>query len=121
MHKDRKKAYKLGFWAEQLASVILLFKGYRILEKRYKTPVGEIDIIACKQNTLVFVEVKMRKTKEMAFESVTPRMKDRISRAAQFYLSSQKHVHNPDIRFDMMAITPPFFWQHLDNAWMISA
>ena len=68
--KARLKSYKAGVWAEILAVVIFRLKGYRILARRYKCRMGEIDVLLVKGRTLVAVEVKYCKTYEGAVHSV---------------------------------------------------
>jgi putative endonuclease len=114
----KQKTYELGLKAEKMAAGYLTLKGYKVLEERYKTPYGEIDLIAQKKNLIAFIEVKARQTKEQALESITPRMKKRISQAALFYIS-QNDVPAMDYRFDLMAVTIPFSIDHLKNAWMM--
>jgi len=113
----RVKAHRRGHMAESVAAVFLMLKGYRILSRRYKTPVGEIDIIARRGNAVVFVEVKTRKAIDTALESVTVKMKRRIERAGEYYLSTHPAEVGRDLRFDVIAISLPFFIRHLDNAW----
>ena len=59
---ERVAAFRVGISAESRAAAFLIAKGYRILARRFRTPVGEIDIVAGRRNTLVFVEVKARNT-----------------------------------------------------------
>lgn len=117
MADNRLKTYRYGVLAEYAAAFYLRLKGYRILAMRYKTPVGEIDIIACRKNTLVFTEVKARPSFRLGVESITPRMKRRIIKAASYYLAKNSRDTDPEIRFDVIAFSPPFFIRHLDNAW----
>lgn len=117
----QKTTYRRGLWAEFIAAWFLRLQGYRILATRYKTPVGEVDLIARKQNTLVFVEVKARKTAEAALEAVTPTMKRRIIRAAQTYIAYYPDYADYDMRFDVIGVSPPFSIQHLDNVWESTA
>ena len=63
MREKRVKAYRRGLFAETVAALLLRLKGYAIVARRYKTPVGEIDLVALKGKRLAFVEVKRRKTK----------------------------------------------------------
>ena len=53
---DRIKAYKKGHSIERLAALYLTLKGYKILKTRYKTPLGEIDLIVRRKNQIVFIE-----------------------------------------------------------------
>lgn len=115
--RKKRKAYFYGLYAEILTVVFLTLKGYRILKWRYKTPVGEIDILAKKKNALIVVEVKARRTLDTAKESVTLKMQKRIIRAAEYYINRHPECMDMDIRFDLMAIGGFFSAQHLDNAW----
>ena len=121
-----KNTYKRGIWAERFAAFYLILKGYRIICTRYKTPVGEIDILAQKHKTLVAVEVKARPTHSQALHSVTIRTRRRIEKAMLYYVS-KSHVYNKwNIRFDVIGVVIGFQihkpWRcfsihHLDNAW----
>ncbi len=110
-------SYKRGHIAEQLAALYLVCKGYKILKRRYKTPVGEIDLIARRRSTLVLVEVKLRSTEAAALESITPKNQSRVTQAAQYYISANPACADMDIRFDVIVMGWPFYWRHLDNAW----
>lgn len=112
-----KDGYEFGLLAESLAALFLMAKGYRILARRFKTPVGEIDLIARRGCTIAFIEVKARGNLSAALESVTPMMKSRIGRAAQYFLSSNAALSSCVLRFDLIALAPPFYLRHLDNAW----
>ncbi len=114
---DRLKSYKHGHMAEQLAALYLLLKGYKILKRRYKTPVGEIDLVARKRNILVLVEVKLRKDPTAALESITLKNQSRVMQAAQYFISAHPSCAHMDIRFDAIVMGWPFYWRHLDNAW----
>lgn len=117
-HKE--KTYDWGLKAEKMAAGYLKLKGYKILQERYKTPYGEIDLIAQKKNMIAFIEVKARKTNRDALESITPKMKKRIADAALYYIS-QNQTDDMDLRFDLITVTPPFSVHHLDNAWTVDA
>ena len=98
-----------------MASWYLRLQGYRILATRMKTPVGEIDLVARRGNVLVFVEVKSRSRIDNALESVQSRQSQRIIRAAEYYLSRYRGKTS-DIRFDVIAIQPPFRVKHIRAA-----
>ena len=66
MRERRVRAYSSGLFAETVTALLLRLKGHRIVARRYKTPVGEIDPVALKGKRLAFIEVKRRKTKEDA-------------------------------------------------------
>ncbi len=110
------KSYTQGLNAEILAILYLFFKGYRILNWRFKTSLGEIDILAEKRGALVCVEVKQRADIASALEAVTPAMRSRIARCAKAYVSQNPHYFNKSIRFDLIAISGLRI-RHLDNAW----
>jgi putative endonuclease len=97
--------YALGIVGENLAVDVLSSRGYAILERRYRTDHGEIDIIAMDGETLVFVEVRAKATAECgtAAESVTREKQRRIVRMAAVYLAMHNLV-DPQCRFDVVAI-----------------
>lgn len=114
--RERLAAFRLGLSAESRAALLLFAKGYRIAARRWKTPFGEIDIVARRRRTLVFVEVKARERADEAAEAVTERAKRRIIAAAELWLA-----HHPDdagryIRFDVILVTPGRIPHHLANA-----
>jgi putative endonuclease len=82
MNKDQVRAYREGVMAETLAGILFRLKGYRIIAKRYRSPVGEIDLVATNGERLAFVEG--RKTQADAAFAVTAKQKRRIVRAAQY-------------------------------------
>jgi putative endonuclease len=96
--------------------MLLIAKGYRIVARRWKTPLGEIDIVARRRRTLVFVEVKARANVEDAAEAVTERSKRRIIAAAEVWLAHRPDDANCDIRFDVMLVTPGKLPRHFMNA-----
>jgi putative endonuclease len=117
MTQERLKRYRLGLWAESLAAFYLRGKGYRIMARRFKSPLGEIDLIARRGNVLAFIEVKLRADHDAAALSVTPRTKQRIERAARLYLSRHQAEAGRDHRFDVITVRLPFSVRHIDNAW----
>lgn len=120
MKRAGDSGYRFGLRAEMLAAWLLRAKGYCILARRYKTPVGEVDIIARRGRTLVFVEVKARAMLADALQCLSPQGQARTTRAAQYYIASHAAQAAGDIRFDFIALAPPFYWRHLDNAWMVT-
>ena len=123
--KDKKIiSYKFGLIAEIVTIIFLSFKGYKILAWRYKTKLGEIDIIASKilnkkSGILVAVEVKARKGEFLAEELVTKHQKMRIKKAITAFTARKNNFYqNFDIRFDLIIIRPwkipihfPGFWE----------
>ena len=113
----KHKAYQSGVLSEVLCAWLLRAKGYRILERRYRTPSGEIDLIARRRDTVVFVEVKFRKTVEAAAFAIEPRQRFRINKAAQSYLTRAGLPANVRLRFDAMLVSPWAPIKQLKNAW----
>lgn len=113
----RRAAYRRGHAAEYLAAAWLLLKGYRLLARRWKSPYGEIDLIARRGKTLTFVEVKTRKTMGEALEAVTPHQRRRIAQAASAYLQQIRDASVFSCRFDVVAYVPPLRLRHVKDAW----
>ena len=95
----------LGKKGEELAITQLKTLKYKVLERNYKCPLGEIDIIARDKNTLVFIEVKTRATRDFGgpAAAVDPRKQRQLSRVALTYLN-QKKLFDIPARFDVVAI-----------------
>ncbi|MBM3469037.1 MAG: YraN family protein [Alphaproteobacteria bacterium] len=108
--------HRQGYLAEFLAAWTLRLKGYRILKYRYKTAVGEIDLIASRGSTLVAVEVKYRLNLQQALEAISFRQQKRIEMALSLYL---RHLPwTPEnIRFDPVLLIPYKWPKHIMNAW----
>jgi putative endonuclease len=116
--RDPKRiaAFQQGISAESKAAAMLLMKGYHILARRFRSPVGELDIVARRRGTLVFVEVKARASYEEAVEAVTEPQRRRIVAGAEFWLASHPQEGQGDIRFDVVIVTPGRLPQHIPNA-----
>jgi putative endonuclease len=113
---ERVEAFRLGLSAESRAAMFLIAKAYRIVARRWKTPFGEIDIVARRRHTLVFVEVKARASIDAAIEAVTERGKSRIVGAAEFWLARHPDDVNAEIRFDVILVAPGKMPRHIANA-----
>lgn len=109
-----KNSYAWGLWAEQLCVLVLLFKGYRILGKRIKTPAGEIDVLAAKGKTLVVMEVKKRGDDFAAASAIAPQQQLRLMGAAKYIL--KQHSGYETLRFDAMLFAPARLPRHIKNA-----
>jgi putative endonuclease len=109
----RVAAFRTGLSAEGRAAAYLMMKGYRILARRFRTPYGEIDIVARRRNLLAFVEVKARASFDEAAYAVTPRQQQRIVEAAQAWLMAHPEHADFDLRFDAMLIAPRRLPRHL--------
>jgi putative endonuclease len=110
---ERVAAFRTGISAEGRAAAFLMAKGYRILAKRFRTPYGEIDIIARKRNLLAFVEVKARASLDDAAYAVTPRQQRRIIDAAQAWLMTHPEHAEFELRFDAILVAPRSLPRHL--------
>ncbi|GGY37485.1 YraN family protein [Parvularcula lutaonensis] len=102
----RRSAEKAGRLAETLAALFLVAKGYRLLAQRFVARGGEIDLVTRKAGTLVFVEVKLRRTLEEARLAVTPRNAARIRAAADAYLARKALRTDLPLRYDIVAVSP---------------
>jgi putative endonuclease len=114
--QERVAAFRLGLSAESRAAMLLIAKAYRIVARRWKTPFGEIDIVARRRRDLVFVEVKARERFDDAAEAVTDRSKRRIVRAAELWLAQHPDDAQCFIRFDVILVAPAKMPRHLVNA-----
>jgi putative endonuclease len=114
--RHRVAAFRLGLSAESRAAMLLMAKGYRIAARRFKTPFGEIDIVARRRNALVFVEVKARDRADAAAAAVTDRGKRRILSAAELWLAHHPGDAQRFIRFDVILVTPGRLPRHVANA-----
>ena len=112
----RVAALRTGISAESRAAAFLMAKGYRILAKRFRTPYGEIDLVARKRNLLAFIEVKARASLDEAAYAVTPRQQARIIDAAGAWLMAHPEHAEFEIRFDAMLIAPGRLPRHLTGA-----
>jgi putative endonuclease len=109
----RVAAFRTGLSAEARAAAYLMVKGYRILARRFRTPYGEIDIVARRRNLLAFVEVKARASLDEAAYAVTAHQQQRIIQAAQAWLMTHPEHADFDLRFDVMLIAPKHLPRHL--------
>lgn len=118
MTSDRAKrgaqAHRTGLAAEETAARLAQERGLTILERRYRTPYGEIDLIAQGPGLLVFIEVKARRSQEEAAHSLTPRQWQRLEAAALHFVSVYRtptNLSDPvanntgfDLRFDVVLV-----------------
>jgi putative endonuclease len=112
----RVKANRRGHRGEALAAFALRLKGWRIVAKRYRSPLGEIDLIARRGNLIAMVEVKARSSFRGAMDSVTPAAQKRIMGSADLWLSRQKDAAKLSIRFDIIAVLPWRWPIHVERA-----
>ena len=113
---DRLKAFRRGHVSEYLAALYLLAKGYRIRAIRYRTKLGEIDIIARRGDLVVCVEVKARRDVYSAVFAVTGTAQHRIRAASDIWLSRQPDAHRLSLRYDIVAVLPWRLPRHFVDA-----
>jgi putative endonuclease len=114
--RDRREAERRGHRAEGAACWLLRLKGYRILARRVKTPMGEIDIIARRGRTTAFVEVKARASFDRAMLSVNERQAARLVNAARAWTARNEAALAGPCRFDIVAVSAYLWPRHLPNA-----
>jgi len=106
--KGEASSKRTGLYYETQAAVFLEKQGYQILERNFRCPAGEIDLIAKEGGYLCFVEVKYRSERETGTpeEAVDAKKQKRISRAALYYLMKQGLGDTTPCRFDVVGIRP---------------
>ncbi len=118
--KRRRAAEKRGRWAEVLAELALRLKGYRILERRYRTRLGEIDLIAKRGEIIAFVEVKARIDRRTAIDSVPAATQHRIRAASDLWigrmLGQRRSIAHCSYRYDIVAVEPRRWPVHFPDA-----
>lgn len=100
-----RRRVELGRLGETLAANVLVTKGYRLIERNYRCPLGELDIVTAKGDILVFVEVRTRRGQQFGTpeESITTKKKEHLIAAAQSYLQD-KQLGDVDWRIDVVAV-----------------
>jgi putative endonuclease len=113
---ERRQRYQRGLIAELVAATLLMLKGYRILARRHRTRLGEIDLIAVRGRRLAFVEVKRRPTIEHATLCIDERQIQRISAAAEQWVWLHPAYHTHEIGLDAVVVAPGRWPRHLAHA-----
>ena len=113
----RQLAERRGRRAEQFAALWLNAKGYRVLARGWRTPQGEVDLIARRGQIIAAIEVKRRANSNQAIEAVSPRQRRRIARAAMAYLARLPDATKLSLRFDVVVVVPWRLPQHIVGAW----
>lgn len=114
---SRKRHERAGRLAEAVAAWHLRLRGYRILARRYATPVGEIDLVARRGGLLLFVEVKRRADAGTALGALQPLQQSRIARAAEAFLQRHPRLAACAVRFDLVAVAPWRLPRHVPDVW----
>lgn len=114
----RSKAtnHSKGIAAETIAVEALQAAGFAVLNRRYRTPAGEVDLIVASPDALAFVEVKRRPTAAKAMEAITPRQQRRIAGAAEIWLQANPEYADRDMTFDAILICPRSAPHHIRDA-----
>jgi putative endonuclease len=114
-YSSRLTAERKGRKGETLAAVFLMLKGYRIIARRYKTKLGEVDIIARRRDVVAMVEVKARASVVEAMDAVDHSTMRRIEAAGDIWLSKQRDFARLNIRYDLIAILPRKWPVHVES------
>lgn len=117
MSRNRRAAETRGRRGETLAAWYLRLHGWRILDRRVKTPRGEIDLVARRGRTVCFVEVKWRASAEDRDLAIDEYRLRRVAQAAEAV--APRYVrHGETQRIDVLLLAPRVFPRHIRNAWM---
>ncbi|WPX96262.1 YraN family protein [Candidatus Bandiella euplotis] len=111
--------YKNGMNAEMVVISHLIRHRYSIIKHRYKTKYGELDIIAARQNVLLFIEVKNRKIIPN-YEVISQKQKKRCYDTALHFLANNPQFSNFTMRFDCFFIDAYGEIKHIQNSWEIT-
>ena len=115
----KQKSYLFGIFAEYYVIFLFFFKGYILLKHRYKTKMGEIDLIFKNKDNLIAVEVKARKdTNTNIGEVVSFKQYKRIMNSLKLFLNKNIEYSNFNTRIDVVLVKGLFNIQHLKNVWM---
>lgn len=115
--RDRRAAEASGRRGERIAGWWLRLKGWRVIDRRVRTPVGEVDLVARRGNLVAFVEVKTRATGTELDFAIDERRLARVAAAAE-YLMPRYAGPGDDIRVDVVLIAPRTPPRHIENAWI---
>lgn len=113
----RREAEKRGRRAEAWAAFALRVKGYQVIARRQRSPVGEIDLIVRRGRIIAFVEVKQRPDVLSGLDAVTPTAQRRIARAARAWLIAKRVNDAFEVRFDVIVVVPRRWPAHIRDVW----
>lgn len=113
---QRLAAEKRGRQGERIAAWWLRLKGWSILDRRVRTPAGEIDLVARRGAMVAFIEVKARKTGASLDEAIDERRLNRVAAAAEAVAATYLKPGD-DMRIDVMLLAPGRPPRHLENVW----
>ena len=112
----RQRAEQAGREGEGRAAIWLRLKGWRILARRRKTPLGEIDLIAKRGNLVAFIEVKWRNSAAELDFAIDERRLARVAAAVEA-VAHDYAGEGDDVRIDVLLLAPGTFPRHIVNAW----
>lgn len=112
----RRRRDRHGRLAELIAAALLMSKGYRILARRYRTPLGEIDLVATRRDRLVFVEVKQRASGVPLAAVLSPHQMYRVHNASDLWLGRNARYQSHTIGFDLIVMESWRLPRHFENA-----
>lgn len=119
MISKKQKSYLFGLISEYYVIFLFFFNGYKLLEHRYKTKLGEIDLIFKKNNNIIAVEVKARKNKNIQIEEIVSRKQFfRIINCLKIFLNKNEIYSNFNVMVDVVLVKNIFKIQHIKNAWV---
>ena len=111
--------YFFGLCAEYYVAFIFFFKGYILIKHRYKTKLGEIDLIFEKNKTIIAVEVKARENKNVQIgEVVSNRQLKRICNSLKIFLNKYNKYSNFNARIDIVLVRGNLLIEHIKNIWV---
>lgn len=113
----RRGAEKRGRLAERLAAWSCRLRGFRVIAERYRTPLGEIDLVLRRGSLLVVAEVKARGTVDQALHALRPQQQARLARAAEIFLGDHPVHAACAVRFDLIAVRPRRWPRQIADAW----
>lgn len=114
--RNRKSAERRGRWGETLAALYLQIQGWRIVARRVRTRVGEVDLVARRGRTTLFIEVKTRATAAELDIAIDRHRLSRVAAAANL-LSPRFARAGDDLRIDVILLAPWSLPRHIRNAW----
>lgn len=115
----KRRNERRGRWAESLALASLRLKGYRLLARRFKSGLGEVDLIMRRGEVTAFIEVKIRVDVDRAVEAVTDYQSRRIAAAARLWMARDPKAALGVCRFDIVAVSPYQWPKHISNAFTV--
>lgn len=118
-HRRRQAAERYGRLAEHFCVWRLRFTGHRVLHRRLRTPVGEVDILAQRGDTLMIVEVKARTSLDTAAYALSPDKQQRLIKIARYLHASSYGRNIRTLRCDVMLVAPWRWPRHIINAFGI--